>query len=112
MKLPGVPEGYRPLAYKKPEPGELFLGENGEVFEATDRAYTAMFLVIEKVEPLKVPFWVAKDGSGEVYLYSAKPEYNYNAEQWNNGNPIRLDMELEGCPEDSLRQLVLEVPRI
>lgn len=52
IEIPGLPEGYRAVAYRRLENGDFYLNEQGEIVE--NYALTIFALIVEKIQPRRI----------------------------------------------------------
>lgn len=73
IDIPGLPEGWRAVAYRRPIEGEYFFDKNGGISLAGKDLYSSG-LIIEKIKPRRVVLEETGEdspGNQEIYISGA-----------------------------------------
>lgn len=76
ITIPGLPGGYRAVAYRRLENGDFYLNEQGEIVE--NYALTIFALIVEKIQPRRVVL----EETEELNHYDVNDGWN---DQWFGG---------------------------
>ena len=67
IKIPNLPEGWEPVAYRRPKAGEHFLGSGGIKLAQAD--FENLWLIIRKKQPRRIVLEEVEAGYGKVELF-------------------------------------------
>ena len=69
IEIPGLPEGWEPVAYKVPVENEYFLSIDNEISHANDNSHWCPWLIIRKKQPRRIVLEEVEAGHGKVDLF-------------------------------------------
>jgi len=95
IEIPGLPEGWKPVAYRNPKKGEWLLTLFGGLVQS-EGAHPGLFLIVEKLKPKRIVL----EYTGEI----RRPEVGEYA-QYGDSFTLCRDQDRWGCEHEIWRKV-------